>query len=102
MIRRAARATLFPYATLFRPLGVAADRVQAAQTLEIAGELAVPMRDVGGVEQMLGPDIVDGLGEQRLSARKSTRLNSSHREISHPPFCLRQTPAVDASPATAT
>src|SRR5256885_11429439 len=66
MIRRAARATLFPYATLFRPLGVAADRVQAAQTLEIAGELAVPMRDVGGVEQMLGPDIVDGLGEQRL------------------------------------
>src|SRR2546430_10039103 len=67
MIRRPPRSTLFPYTTLFR------SRVQDARHHEF-GEICV--RDEGG--------------ELREGDRKSTRLNSSHSQISYAVFCLKK------------
>src|SRR2546430_13717491 len=67
MIRRPPRSTLFPYTTLFRSVhfGVA---VEARQTVaHVVGE----QLDLGG-------------------DRKSTRLNSSHSQISYAVFCLKK------------
>src|SRR5688572_33503470 len=68
MIRRPPRSTLFPYTTLFR------SRALEAQP--------VPAR--GAVEELL-----ERAGEQLLD-RKSTRLNSSHSQISYAVFCLKK------------
>src|SRR3712207_8440505 len=74
MIRRPPRSTLFPYTTLFRS---GSDR--AAPGLEHARRRDVPtftcaLRD--------HPD--------RAADRKSTRLNSSHANISYAVFCLKK------------
>src|SRR3712207_8844941 len=80
MIRRPPRSTLFPYTTLFRsgvgaPLGAAvfdgvgAVRRAADERLRAFGR---PRRDVRGLD------------------RKSTRLNSSHANISYAVFCLKK------------
>src|SRR3712207_8828655 len=77
MIRRPPRSTLFPYTTLFRS----------------DGELLVPCREQGRVA-LDEEDLRIGVKVQRrpLSAleldRKSTRLNSSHANISYAVFCL--------------
>src|SRR6266567_2790261 len=65
MIRRPPRSTLFPYTTLFRSRAARADR---------------PGR--GAVRQRARP--------QRPQDRKSTRLNSSHSQISYAVFCLKK------------
>src|SRR5690349_24040447 len=76
MIRRPPRSTLFPYTTLFR--SAAGDRV---------GELHVPHAVLErGARDLLAPP--DGVDE--LLDRKSTRLNSSHVEISYAVFCLKK------------
>src|SRR3712207_7350132 len=75
MIRRPPRSTLFPYTTLFRSGDVELVR---------HGEGDAALR--GAVE--LGEDDagdVDGLAD-----RKSTRLNSSHANISYAVFCLKK------------
>src|SRR3712207_7973296 len=96
MIRRPPRSTLFPYTTLFRSLGGHPDHVEAQGAgAARAGD------DVGPAvpEVQSGEDLVrygylfDGvLGERD---RKSTRLNSSHANISYAVFCLKKkkTPA---------
>src|SRR3712207_8950114 len=80
MIRRPPRSTLFPYTTLFRSedeggeaLGGAVDRGREAR-----GTCA-DYHEVEG--PLLGPDVQD---------RKSTRLNSSHANISYAVFCLKK------------
>src|SRR3712207_8921074 len=85
MIRRPPRSTLFPYTTLFRsgsPIVLSA----AHQVLRAprCGSLAGP----DGIE--LGEADLDcrGVGVQD---RKSTRLNSSHANISYAVFCLKKT-----------
>src|SRR3712207_7219004 len=95
MIRRPPRSTLFPYTTLFRSRlpdrGEGLDQ-QVVDGLAVVG--AGP--EVGGA----GPQLVVGepldLGlegvdvrHQRLD-RKSTRLNSSHANISYAVFCLKK------------
>src|SRR2546427_6835290 len=88
MIRRPPRSTLFPYTTLFRsPLGRAPDRRSEK------GE----SRRVGAHEdgrRGRHEEPVDGshAGEYRLGEpdRKSTRLNSSHSQISYAVFCLKK------------
>src|SRR5947209_11393880 len=74
MIRRPPRSTLFPYTTLFRSLGANA-RERGVQLL---GAGAHVDREVARVHALDGED------------RKSTRLNSSHANISYAVFCLKK------------
>src|SRR2546430_3963725 len=77
MIRRPPRSTLFPYTTLFR--SVADDDVVAEdrdRRLALGGELVRPCAG-------------EGLEEVQRD-RKSTRLNSSHSQISYAVFCLKK------------
>src|SRR2546430_10388857 len=89
MIRRPPRSTLFPYTTLFRSAGGRADLVQdLAQPLAL-GALPFDLLADGG--QRLAVHAV-GFGDalQDLRDRKSTRLNSSHSQISYAVFCLKK------------
>src|SRR3712207_8413037 len=88
MIRRPPRSTLFPYTTLFRSRD-AASRLQ----VELA-ELEYRLPRVKGRNEALsrlggGGVTTRGPGEQQLD-RKSTRLNSSHANISYAVFCLKK------------
>src|SRR2546430_10138830 len=79
MIRRPPRSTLFPYTTLFRSpfgrvdAGTASAREFVAPDLDPVGE-----RSTGCGGRWFGAD------------RKSTRLNSSHSQISYAVFCLKK------------
>src|SRR3712207_6965700 len=86
MIRRPPRSTLFPYTTLFRsllgavPVGQAVGQ-QPLRHFRAAAELG----DEVGVQ----PGLVDP--QRRVGQdRKSTRLNSSHANISYAVFCLKK------------
>src|SRR3712207_7432237 len=84
MIRRPPRSTLFPYTTLFRSErdGVVAERRLERRVLE---ELV--QRDLrDGVAPQLDLDAHAAL----VRDRKSTRLNSSHANISYAVFCLKK------------
>src|SRR2546427_1817735 len=75
MIRRPPRSTLFPYTTLFR----SHRRQQVARAGHAGAQLQLrapgPPRDLGAYERI---------------DRKSTRLNSSHSQISYAVFCLKK------------
>src|SRR3712207_8995621 len=81
MIRRPPRSTLFPYTTLFRS---ASAFVRAAASGK--GSLAV----AGGGDRHCDESIVQRLRDGSLLDRKSTRLNSSHANISYAVFCLKK------------
>src|SRR3712207_7384822 len=87
MIRRPPRSTLFPYTTLFRSVHVVA-RGDDAATLR--GRLRAPAlgSTLGGIEQrdVRRRDALAALARDR----KSTRLNSSHANISYAVFCLKK------------
>src|SRR2546430_13078986 len=91
MIRRPPRSTLFPYTTLFR-----SRRREAAEELQRHGAEhpveRIPEREPEHlvVDQ---PRVVAEADEAvllRLEDRKSTRLNSSHSQISYAVFCLKK------------
>src|SRR3712207_8323170 len=90
MIRRPPRSTLFPYTTLFRS--------QAQHRLEVDGEGQEEAKDrevhhrYHQGHQGVVPIPEDGKGQERLLVldRKSTRLNSSHANISYAVFCLKK------------
>src|SRR3712207_8708731 len=80
MIRRPPRSTLFPYTTLFRSGWKEQPRSDDAYRDQC--------RFLPGTDQNDGPE-VDGASEGAgLQDRKSTRLNSSHANISYAVFCL--------------
>src|SRR3712207_7745513 len=99
MIRRPPRSTLFPYTTLFRSNGKSADRAHAR------GESPEPLLASAHVARrrrrrvLQQPRAAAPLrraaarrGERdrrRQRDRKSTRLNSSHANISHAVFCFK-------------
>src|SRR3712207_8971197 len=94
MIRRPPRSTLFPYTTLFR-----SDRagqlgfVHAAKLLcEHTGhpERVSAVWWSSGVQDPRRPRSADLPDMGRLQDRKSTRLNSSHANISYAVFCLKK------------
>src|SRR3712207_8016943 len=89
MIRRPPRSTLFPYTTLFRSLGIAG--MAARRALE-AGEafLEAALRHQLAAFGQVGLGRAGGEREQRGADRKSTRLNSSHANISYAVFCLKK------------
>src|SRR2546430_10181131 len=84
MIRRPPRSTLFPYTTLFRSLlGHPEDHVDVA--------LVVGRPGVRERQRLLEePEIRDVLVGADEGDRKSTRLNSSHSQISYAVFCLKK------------
>src|SRR3712207_8288489 len=95
MIRRPPRSTLFPYTTLFR-----SDRLVASYERDDAVEHVAAADEFDGIRDQVSAD------EGRLHAlgphghavadcdgvedRKSTRLNSSHANISYAVFCLKK------------
>src|SRR3712207_8874876 len=93
MIRRPPRSTLFPYTTLFRSCAPPAVHDQHHRGAEVGGDLGVEreLRAAGHV-RVVRADHHDGLkavGEP-AEDRKSTRLNSSHANISYAVFCLKK------------
>src|SRR2546430_11115824 len=82
MIRRPPRSTLFPYTTLFRSRKVVTHVVmhEIRHWAQI-GTLLRVNGFVGDFHDFLGSPVID---------RKSTRLNSSHSQISYAVFCLKK------------
>src|SRR5258707_7713342 len=86
MIRRPPRSTLFPYTTLFRSV-----RNQLHPVVERALETAPDRGTVIGELAREIPDQASLLVAGAVSRdRKSTRLNSSHANISYAVFCLKK------------
>src|SRR3712207_8730886 len=101
MIRRPPRSTLFPYTTLFRsdvevvPHRVR-DRLVVQGNVNRLGFQLLPQAGDAGVASFLvdlraqATDLrIDG-GVREARDRKSTRLNSSHANISYAVFCLKK------------
>src|SRR5206468_10149092 len=92
MIRRPPSSTLFPYTTLFRSVGddcVRNDRPLIAK-MNHAPDAACMMDSAKGTQKFESSEQVvweQGLGKPD---RKSTRLNSSHDQISYAVFCLKK------------
>src|SRR3712207_8713720 len=86
MIRRPPRSTLFPYTTLFRS--------EVRRPADV-GRLRVPREGVALRRRQRLPPLVPGehvgvVRGEHLRDRKSTRLNSSHANISYAVFCLKK------------
>src|SRR2546427_4540005 len=75
MIRRPPRSTLFPYTTLFRSGYTQVDRAESEP-------------DAAYLVNAVGPVYLASVARQ--ADRKSTRLNSSHSQISYAVFCLKK------------
>src|SRR3712207_7486662 len=100
MIRRPPRSTLFPYTTLFRSQVLLVHQVEHVPPedlgVRIAEETAV--RAVEVAQAAGGQDELEAAREAGVAAglpegaadRKSTRLNSSHANISYAVFCLKK------------
>src|SRR3712207_9440638 len=89
MIRRPPRSTLFPYTTLFRSTGHGAQGSERDPgRLGARCERPEPQR-CGGVDGCVGRTGAHGC-DVRDRDRKSTRLNSSHANISYAVFCLKK------------
>src|SRR3712207_8119468 len=93
MIRRPPRSTLFPYATLFRSAALRSPPARMTNPASpFAGpELPVHLTRFVGRDRELD-DLGRLVGSTRLLTldRKSTRLNSSHANISYAVFCLKK------------
>src|SRR2546421_7673159 len=85
MIRRPPRSTLFPYTTLFRS---GLFRATASPSTASGGELF--MRASAADARFI-------IGKDFCLDRKSTRLNSSHDQISYAVFCLKKKKKKDAT-----
>src|SRR5688572_30923291 len=80
MIRRPPRSTLFPYTTLFRSLLFTVDEETGLTGAVALDPQAIALRG----RQLLNLD------SEEEQDRKSTRLNSSHSQISYAVFCLKK------------
>src|SRR2546430_3586385 len=82
MIRRPPRSTLFPYTTLFRS-------EEHHARVVLAGLLRLRVHDAHARHSGFG-HVVDDRVDDAVRDRKSTRLNSSHSQISYAVFCLKK------------
>src|SRR3712207_7037644 len=93
MIRRPPRSTLFPYTTLFRSPDPMKPRGDPRSIADVIEEHRVEF------ERLIGRYVSGKIGymsrpfpkfARKMSDRKSTRLNSSHANISYAVFCLKK------------
>src|SRR3712207_8448853 len=97
MIRRPPRSTLFPYTTLFRS-GVPGAHREGVRAVAVGADVVLarararlPVGDHGRLARETAVRRRAGLGVEGPGGdRKSTRLNSSHANISHAVFCLKK------------
>src|SRR2546428_5550541 len=80
MIRRPPRSTLFPYTTLFRSKILVPERQKATTDVPVSIQFGGQTYSVIGKSGDNNP----------TTDRKSTRLNSSHDQISYAVFCLKK------------
>src|SRR3712207_8020177 len=87
MIRRPPRSTLFPYTTLFRSFRITPTDLEFAPKLAewALQRLNARRAAVLYANDAYGQGVMQGFGD-----RKSTRLNSSHANISYAVFCLKK------------
>src|SRR2546430_5481221 len=87
MIRRPPRSTLFPYTTLFRSARTGLELEPLAQAALVDVLLAASL--IGNDDFVFGVRFFHEEGPREVD-RKSTRLNSSHSQISYAVFCLKK------------
>src|SRR2546430_6478758 len=95
MIRRPPRSTLFPYTTLFRSNELITASLSQDERL---GRLALSTHSRSNAERGQFLDIARKLASEmkcQVEDRKSTRLNSSHSQISYAVFCLKKKKNID-------
>src|SRR3712207_7221137 len=97
MIRRPPRSTLFPYTTLFRSVGDQPSLEKALRETQVDVVVTDIRMPPSGTDE--GLQVAAKLREEQPSTgvvvlsqqdRKSTRLNSSHANISYAVFCLKK------------
>src|SRR2546430_9068165 len=85
MIRRPPRSTLFPYTTLFR-----SGRTATVDVSHNGGATYTSLRiETRNTMGQNGPSVRPAVAQDHTD-RKSTRLNSSHSQISYAVFCLKK------------
>src|SRR3712207_7838591 len=89
MIRRPPRSTLFPYTTLFRSVPVVVGRARFHKQRVRWGTVVPDMVGCGATGDSHALKMWGGVVGARPD-RKSTRLNSSHANISYAVFCLKK------------
>src|SRR2546430_3691401 len=94
MIRRPPRSTLFPYTTLFRSINLAPQKPVTPPKIKPAAIL-IPAKTTHTIAENSGSQSgviqnVQGISTHIKIDRKSTRLNSSHSQISYAVFCLKK------------
>src|SRR3712207_8126890 len=102
MIRRPPRSTLFPYTTLFRSLGEVGLHHCTVRIRE-SGLVGVTCPRTGGhsagrLQAQKEDTYLTSEGRRCKGDRKSTRLNSSHANISYAVFCLKKNNPRDSAP----
>src|SRR2546430_7740394 len=97
MIRRPPRSTLFPYTTLFRsaPGEVELGACRTELIVEVVDRGVLLLAYIAMLKFLRTPNL------QLPTDRKSTRLNSSHSQISYAVFCLKKKTCGPMSTTTA-
>src|SRR3712207_8599766 len=91
MIRRPPRSTLFPYTTLFRSntlIGFAKQRIESGAPMPGVFAVRYDAALARVIEDVFLLAVAGNTGD--YEDRKSTRLNSSHANISYAVFCLKK------------
>src|SRR3712207_7121251 len=101
MIRRPPRSTLFPYTTLFRSRGRAGRTAchVRARASDRDARLRLRLRAARATARRAGRGAREPTAPVRERDRKSTRLNSSHANISYAVFCLKKKKEPEAAVA---
>src|SRR3712207_8035042 len=97
MIRRPPRSTLFPYTTLFRSQEVLAGYAGRLRVITNARNEGFSAANNQAAAAARG-DVLLFLNSDTELDRKSTRLNSSHANISYAVFCLKKKKSMKHSP----
>src|SRR2546421_6502297 len=84
MIRRPPRSTLFPYTTLFRSKSALIESLESHLRLQVEVVTTTTAKLMAAMKRLYGPPLDPDVD------RKSTRLNSSHDQISYAVFCLKK------------